>query len=333
MKIIDHTPYFNPDTGEISFLDRLRAIMKFGTPWVKEAEAQNQIIPVLGKVLDRNYTLLRNVAPPGLEANFPLILVGPTGVFVMYVTPITGMFRAKGDQWGTISGNAFKNEKPNLMTRTEHMARAIQIFLQRQGYLLTSVDAILLCSDLSVHVDSIRPIIRVVMRDALERFAISITQARAVLSPEAVQDIINRILNPPIPAPPEPAKEPAPVISEPAPFPQPESTSAPAFIFPETPAPAPETKPDFIPAPELKTEITPPQETPDLSQAPIWSADFSSLRADGSQELSSASKSPRLKRNQWAALIVMFLIWVFLVGVFIFVVVRDQWSYIQSMLH
>ncbi len=134
MKIIDQTPFYNNETGEISFLDRGKAIMKFGTGWIKEVEAQKEVIAVLGKVLDKNYTLLRNVTPPGLEASFPFILVGPTGVFVMYVTPLTGMFRAKGDQWGTISGNTFKNEKPNLLTRTERMARAIQVFLQRQGY-------------------------------------------------------------------------------------------------------------------------------------------------------------------------------------------------------
>jgi hypothetical protein len=341
MKIIDHTPYFNTETGEITFLDRVRAIMKFGTPWVKEVEAQNQIIPVLGKVLDRDYTLLRNVAPPGLDASFPLILVGPTGVFVMYVTPLTGMFRAKGDQWGTISGNAFKNEKPNLMTRTEHMARAIQIFLQRQGYLLTSVEAILLCSDPSVHVDSIRPIIRVVMRDALERFAISITQARAVFSPEAIQDVIGRILNPPIPTPPGPAEEPAPAVSEPIVSPQleatsapafafsehiasqqPETTSAPAFAFPETLAPATENKPDFIPA----------QETQDLSRAPMWNTDLTSLPDNEAQEISSTSKSPRLNKNQWALLIAMFVIWVILIGIFLFVVIRDQWPFILSLL-
>jgi hypothetical protein len=88
MKIIDHTPFFNNDTGEISFLDRAKAMMKYGSSWIKEVEAQKQIITVLGKVLDRNYTLLCNVKPPGLEASFPFILVGPTGVFVMYVTPL-----------------------------------------------------------------------------------------------------------------------------------------------------------------------------------------------------------------------------------------------------
>ena len=53
--------------------------------------------------------------------------------------------------------------------------------------------------------DSLRPIIRVVMRDALERFAVSITQARILLSPEIVHNIVNRILNPVAPTPPQQA--------------------------------------------------------------------------------------------------------------------------------
>lgn len=321
MKIIDHTPYFNTETGEITVTDRVRAMMKFGSTWIKEVEAQNQVIPVLAKVLDRNYTLLRNATPPGLDASLPFILVGPTGIFVMYVTPITGMFRAKGDQWGTISGNAFKNENPNLMTRTEHMARAIQLFLQRQGYLLTSVEAILLCSDLSVHVDTIRPIIRVVMRDALERFAISITQAREVLSPEAVQDVIGKILNPPIPAPSEPpAQEPLPAVPEDTREPDP--SFARAFAFPETPAPLTEKAHDPSPV----------AETPDLSLAPMWSSDPTPLPAVGDIEGSLISKGARLNRNQWVLLIAMFVIWAILVGVFLFVVVRDQGSFIRGLL-
>lgn len=133
MKIIDQTPFYNNETGEISFLDRGKAMMKFGANWIKEVEAQKEVMSVLEKVLDRSYTLLRNVTPPGLEATFPLILVGPAGIFVMYVTPQTGIFRAKGDQWGTISGNTFKNEKPNLLTRTETMARAIQGIFNSPG--------------------------------------------------------------------------------------------------------------------------------------------------------------------------------------------------------
>ncbi|HEX7540860.1 MAG TPA: hypothetical protein VF352_01900 [Anaerolineales bacterium] len=302
MKIIDHTPFFNQETGEISILDRGKAMMKYGANWIKEVEAQKQVIPVLGNVLDRNYTLLRNVTPPGLEASFPFILVGPTGVFVMYVTPLTGMFRAKGDQWGTISGNAFKNEKPNLMTRTERMARAIQIFLQRQGYLgMISVDAILLCSDLSVHVDSIRPIIRVIMRDALERFAISITQARVVLSPESVQDVIGRILNPPTPAPPQPAETLAAAVPEALASAQAEDPYVPAFALPE-------------------------------SQAPAWSNEPASLPIAETEARSRAPRRKGLNKKQWVFLIVMFVIWCLLITVFLLLVSKDQWSFLLSLL-
>lgn len=201
MKIIDQTPFFT-ESGTISVIDRGKAIMRFGPTWFKEIEAQKQVMDLLDTMLDKNYTLLRNVTPPGLETSIPFILVGPTGVYVMYVTHLTGMFRAKGDIWGTISGNAFKPEKPNLLTRTERMARAVEMYLKRQGYTeLSNIDAILLCADPSVHVDSLRPIVRIVMRDALERFAVSITQQRVLFSPEAVQEVVTRILTPPKPEP------------------------------------------------------------------------------------------------------------------------------------
>lgn len=302
MKIIDQTPFFNNETGEISLLDRGKAMMKYGASWIKEVEGQKQVITVLGKVLDRNYTLLRNVTPPVLEASFPFILVGPAGVFVMYVTPLTGMFRAKGDQWGTITGNTFKNEKPNLLTRTERMARAIQVFLQRQDYsAITSVDAILLCSDPSVHVDSIRPIIRVVMRDALERFAISIMQARVVLSPESVQDVIERILNPPKPAPPQPAETLAVAGPETLASAQVEDPYVPAFALPE-------------------------------SQAPAWSNEPASLPIAGTQVRSQVPRRKGLNKKQWAFLIVMLVIWCLLITAFLFLVIKDQRSFLLSLL-
>jgi len=206
MKIVDQTPFYNNETGQISLVDRGKAVMKFGLGWIGETEAQRSVMPVLESLLDKNFTLLRNVTLPGLETSIPFILIGPPGVYVMYVTNMNGMLRAKGDQWGTISGSNFKPEKPNLLMRTERMARVVQVFLQRQKYGdVVSVEAVLLCANPGIHVDSLRPVVRVVMRDALERFAASITQARVLLTPEAVHDIVNRILTPPKPAAPKPA--------------------------------------------------------------------------------------------------------------------------------
>ena len=234
MKIVDQTPFYK-ENGELSILDRAKAILQFGPGWFKEVEAQKSVIAVLKKNLDKNYTLLCNVIPPGLEARIPIILVGPTGVYVMTVTPKIGMFRARGDQWGFVSGSTFRPENPNLLTLTEKMSRAIQVYLQRQGYAdLSNVEAALLCSDPATTVDTMRPIIRVIMRDSLERFAASVMQARIVLNPESAFDIVNRLLNPPPPPPSKPVESTEtaePEVST-APSVQPVDAYIPAFAMP-----------------------------------------------------------------------------------------------------
>jgi hypothetical protein len=290
MNIIDQTPYFDQETGEIKLLDRVRAVMNYGTNWLKEVEAQSQVISLMTKLLDKNFTLLHNVTPPGLDASFPLILVGPTGVFVMYVTQLTGTFRAKGDQWGTISGNNFKDVKPNLLSRTEHMARALQIFLQHQEQTgLTIVEAILLCSDPAVHVDSLRPIIRIVMRDALERFIISISQSRVALSPDAVQRIIGNILNPPKPVEPQPA-ETEPEVNDGYPV---DRFNELIHASVESHPPALNNEPGSAPQPMPQTNT------------PLrwWKA---------------------ITKKQWAFLIAMFVIWILLVAFFLILMIKGQ---------
>lgn len=193
MKIIDKTPFFN-ERGEISLTNRARAVMKFGRSWLSEMEAQKSVMPVFEKNLDRKFTLLRNVSLPVLDAPIPFILIGPPGVFVIYITDLVGMFRAKGDLWATVSGNALKPEKVNLLTRTEQLAQVVHIHLQRQGFKdIASVEAILLCANPAIHVDSVRPIIRVVMRDALERFTISLSEAIPLLTLDKVHRITDLI--------------------------------------------------------------------------------------------------------------------------------------------
>ena len=310
MNIIDQTPYFNKETGEISLIDRGKAIMNFGADWIKEVEAQKQVMAILAKVLDRNYTLLRNVIPAGVGANFPFILVGPTGVIVMVATPLTGMFRAKGDQWGTVIGNNFKVEKNNLLKRTERMARAIQVYLQRQGASsITTVEAVLLCVDPACYVDSIRPIIRVVMRDALERFAISLTQARQVLNSSSVQQMIDWILNTPKPVATQPAQADTP-LNVPGAF-------IPAFV--DEPQ-IPESVPPELPPTAPVGEAAPlPVAAPLLSVAPESAPPVIAQRTSNGK--------------RWVLVIGMVVIWLLLIAVFLFLVLKDQWSVIMSLFH
>jgi hypothetical protein len=52
MKIIDQTPFYK-ENGELSIVDRGKAIMQFGFGWFKEIEAQKAIIAVFDKILEK----------------------------------------------------------------------------------------------------------------------------------------------------------------------------------------------------------------------------------------------------------------------------------------
>jgi hypothetical protein len=227
------------------------------------------------------------------------------------------MFRAKGDQWGILSGSSIKPENPNLLSRTERMARAIQVYLQRQGYVdLFNVEAILLCSDPATNVDSMRPIIRVIMRDMLERFASSIPQARIVLSPESAFDIVNRLLNPPPPPPskPDETEQAAPPKAGPVSESQPVGPFVPAMAFPASAG---------LPAAAQESASSSPFTLPETSPA---STKESVLPDPGSLPEDTPSASPnllaRLKmtRNQILLLAGMAVIWVLIIAAFAFLI-------------
>jgi len=202
MKIVDKTPFLSPK-GEIGLLDRLKGTLQYGLNWYSELEAQKAVIARLEKHFDKQFALIRNHALGKSGITVPMILIGPPGVYVLSVTHLRGMYRAKGDTWGLMEGNRFQPARINLLTRTARLGRALQVFLQRQGYEgFGDIEPVLLAADPGMHVESVRPLVRVVMSDALERFAVSLLQARPLLRPEVVYEIAEHILNP---RPPRPA--------------------------------------------------------------------------------------------------------------------------------
>jgi hypothetical protein len=84
-----------------------------------------------------------------------------------------------------------------MISLTARYCHGLQKFLERQGVMnILTAEPILLATNPGMHVDTIRPLVRVVMSDALERFAVSVSQARALQSPEDAQLIIDRLITP-----------------------------------------------------------------------------------------------------------------------------------------
>ena len=196
MKVIDKTP-LQDAKGEISLFQRIQGTLEFGFNWYPELGAQKVIIAQLDTVLEKGYTLIRNLTLHNSQIAEPLILIGPPGIYVIKVTPLSGFYEAKGDQWNITTGSRSSPAPINLMSQVARLARALQVFIDRQGVNLPGpVEPILIASNPAMHIESLRPVVRVIMSDGVKQFASSLLQARPVLKSEFVYDLTDRIITP-----------------------------------------------------------------------------------------------------------------------------------------
>ncbi len=249
MNVIDKTP-FRSATGQIETLGRLQGSLKYGLSWYDRVMAQDVVARALSKQLSSQYVLIQNPVLPGTDdISLPLVLVGPNGVLLINVLHEKGVYRAREEEWGTISSERFVPARINHVRRTQTFGKVLEVYLERQGYKgSVTVEPVLMAADPGLHIDSTRPAVRVVMSDALERFAVSITQARVSLTPETVQSIV-RIISGEKEEEHQPEASPERAAKDSFDFAFEEETEAEPQPAPQTPAPAdPEPAPPPKPA-------------------------------------------------------------------------------------
>lgn len=196
MKLIDQTPLQN-EQGEIGIIQRLQGTLKYGFEWYPELEAQKVVIAHLTRVLGKGYTAIRNQALGASGIIVPLSLVGPAGIYAIHVTNLHGTYQAKGDSWDQAFGINSQPARVNLLTRTRLLARALQAFIERQGVKLPKpVEPVILAANPGLQIESLQPIVRVVMADALERWGASLETAAPVFTLETAHELADRIVNP-----------------------------------------------------------------------------------------------------------------------------------------
>jgi len=197
MKIIDQSP----KPAENDFLAKLPEPLKnitfFGGARKGDVLAEDTMVGFLEKHLSNKYTLLQNASLVGLDIPIPLILIGPQGVQVIYASSAKGVFRAKNDKWEKMAGGKYQPNRPNLITRTTLMARAVESFLNSQSLRLPEIQPVLFFANPGTHVDSIRPVVRIVLMDGLDPFATGILQSPTALTGEEVQKVVDLFTNQP----------------------------------------------------------------------------------------------------------------------------------------
>ena len=199
MKIIDKTPLLD-ENGELTVVQRIKGMFQYGFSWPNELRGQKAIITFFDRQLEKGYTLIRNLPLGQSGIMVPIILLGPTGIYVIQVTFLRGRYEVRGDTWNVEVGEKFKLALVNLVQQTMRMAHAVQVYIERQGVKLpASPEPVLIAGEPGLHIETVRPAVRAVMIDGIKSFVTGLTTAHAVLSPEQVFDYTERLLNPRVP--------------------------------------------------------------------------------------------------------------------------------------
>ena len=206
MRIIDKTPFQN-EKGEIDIISRAQATLKYGPSWYPELQAQKVVIAQLDRLLEKGYALIRNFNLPGSEVIVPMILLAPSGIFMIYVTHLKGFYEAKGDQWNKVDQGRSLAAPRNLLTIARRLADATEKYFELQKIKVPfKIEPVLIAADPGLNIESMRPLIRVVKSDAINQFAGTLIQSRLVMRNEQVYELADRIVTPRIEEqPPAPA--------------------------------------------------------------------------------------------------------------------------------
>jgi len=196
MRLIDKTPFLEED-GSISFIHRIQGTLQFGFSWYSNLQAQKKVIAIFEKQLDKKFTLICNPILGTSKIIVPFILIGPPGIQVFLLTNEEGMYRSKSDSWEKIEGGKYKETSINLVKRTAKIGKAVEIHLKKQNIEIPNgIESIFLAVNPKITVESARPSVRILMSDAIERFAASLCQAPPIMVVADVHQISEAILNP-----------------------------------------------------------------------------------------------------------------------------------------
>lgn len=210
MKILDKNA-LNDANGKINIIARIQGTLKYGFSWYPELQAQEKIIPVLDRLLDKGFMLIRNYTLPNSDIVIPMILIGPGSVSIIVASQVTGHFEAKGMEWNTLVTNGSPvPARRNLIDLTSKLTRAFQKYLDRYKIAVPmAVEPVLIVTEPGAQVEATRPAVRVVRSDAVKQFANSLLQARPVLRPDSVFTLGERIA--------DPTSQPVQIFESPAP--------------------------------------------------------------------------------------------------------------------
>jgi hypothetical protein len=188
--------------GQISLETRIRASLRFGLGWYGDMQALDETIEKLSHTLDSEHLAITNLALGDGSVVIPLILLSPQGVRVIVPSRLSGVYRAKGEDWLKYGGSGtqrFSPARPNIIKNALSYAELLHSKLRELGYDIPQVEPIIIFTNPRTHIDSHSSVTRIVQADAIERFASSLLQDHPLMDQDDIQELASALTKPPEP--------------------------------------------------------------------------------------------------------------------------------------
>ncbi|NPA31401.1 MAG: hypothetical protein GXO37_05310 [Chloroflexi bacterium] len=183
MRVYNLAPFWDPETRTENTWKRWAAILNYGWGWYKEYKAQAQFLETLRPLLDRRFIAIRHyVWPEVIEYPFPIILLGPPGVYLLYVTPLSGEFRIHENRLLELGKGKGVPVKPNLVQRTRLLGAVLEKFIAERLGLEIPVETRLVFTAPDVYVDTVDAEVKPLLPDGVKGFAESLLKSRERLA-------------------------------------------------------------------------------------------------------------------------------------------------------
>ena len=226
---------FRDEDGQITLENRIKGSLRHGLRWYNDMQAQDQAIETLSRTLGPEHVAITNLMLAGTSITIPMIMLSPLGIWVVLPSPLSGVFRAKGEDWLKYGGGGsqrFSPARPNILTEISSLAELIHSYLREKGYDVPEVEPVIIFTNPRTHIDTQTPSVRIVQADAIDRFASKLMENQPVMDQDDIRELVAILTKPPAPPVeerPKAAEEPEPRPVAPIDLPEPTTLEQAAF--------------------------------------------------------------------------------------------------------
>jgi hypothetical protein len=193
---------FMDEEGQISLEDRIKASLRFGLGWYSDMQALDTAIEKLSSTLGPEHLALTNLELGDGSVILPIVLFSPQGVRVIVTSRLSGVYRAKGEDWLKYGGSGtqrFSPAKPNLIKSALRYAEILHSKLRELGYDIPHVEPVIIFTNPRTHIDSHSAATRIVQADAIERFASNLLQDQPLMDQDDIEELAGALTKQPEP--------------------------------------------------------------------------------------------------------------------------------------